>query len=210
MVKLEALHRTLVELRSSLMLGAAQIADRVRREGELLDVPSQVKKQKEYNLRLAQFALYHFVEMDWQARLACDKGPDPMRHIDCEHWQNPSAERAKDDYSEVLNLQAKVRYLNTEIRESKSDVESKELNEDLNETSTLLQDRLTTMATKYHFDGNVALCDQAMSILVRYGDDDVEFLGNLNAFFNACCTAEYNPAETSELLAFFQTKYPDD
>ncbi len=210
MVKLEALERVLAELSSSLMLGAAQIADRVRREreGELLDVPSPVKKEKEYNLRLAQFVMYHFVEMDWQARLACDKGPDPMLHRACEHWRDPSEERAKDDYSEVLNLRDKVHYLNEAIRKSESDVEAKELNEELNETSTLLQDRLTTMATKYHFDGNVALCDQAMSILVRYADDDVETPGNLAAFFKACGT-EYNPAETSELLAFFQEKHPD-
>ncbi len=208
MVKLEALHRTLVELRSSLMLGAAQIADRVRREREWLDVPSPVKKQQEYNLRLAQFVMYHFLEMDWQARMACGKGPDLDLHEECDHWVKMSAERAKDDYSEVLSLRDKVHYLNTEIRESKSDVEAKELNEKLIETSTLLQDCLTKMATKYNFDGNVALCDQAMSTLVRYEDVSAEIPGDLNAFFKAYCT-EDNPPRTRDLLTFFQTKYPD-
>ncbi len=175
----------------------------------------QEEKQREYHLRLAQFVVHHFGEIDWQAMIACDKGPDLDLdaecdlHANCEHWLKLSAERAKEEYTEVLGLRAKVRYLNTEIRESKSDVEAEKLNAKLNEVNTLIQDRLTKMATQYNFDGNVALCDQAMSIAVRHDEwYRAEKPGDLTAFFKACRT-EYNPAETSELLAFFQTKYPD-
>ncbi len=137
--------------------------------------------------------------MDWQATMACDKGPDLDLHDDCDHEQRMCVERAKDDYSEVLNLRAKARFLNEAIRKPKSDVEAEKLNENLTETNTLIQDRLTTMATKYNFDGNVALCDQAMAVIVRYEGyplylHGAEIPGNLTAFFKAC-GAEYNPAK---------------
>ncbi len=209
----EALQRDVEALRSTLMLRGAKIADLVRSIAEVVAESSQEKKQQEYDMRLAQFVAHHFDEMDWQALIACGKGLNPLLHKDCEHRLKLSAERARDDYSEVLYLRGNVRDLKTAIRESKSDVEAKELNEELNETNTLLQDCLTTMATKYNFDGNVALCDQAMSTLVKYEDyplylHGAEIPGNVTAFFKKC-GAEYNPAETSELLAFFQTKYPD-
>ncbi len=149
----------------------------------LLEATARLRRE-EYNLRLAQFVLHHFDEMDRKALVACGKGPDPLLHAECEHRLKMSAERARDDYFEVLKLREEAYDLETAIGESKSDVRAEKLKEELNEVNTMIQDRLTKMATQYNFDGKAEFVDQAMSIHLSYDVNRAERPGVLNAFFS--------------------------
>ncbi len=167
------------------------------------------KEQQQYYTRLAQFVQHHFDEMDRKAIIDFAEGPDSL-HTDCEDWpQMVSADRAKEEYTEVLTLKEEVGFYKNAIRsESTSPVEAEKLNKELKDLDNKIHDRLTKMATEYNFDGNAELFDQAMSVAVRYEvDGAVNPAGALNAFFNTCCTG-YNPEETRELLSFLQNKYP--
>ncbi len=117
----EALQSNVEELR----LQHEAMADHVR----LMAYLRHKKEQQQYNTHLAQFVQHHFDEMDCKAIIDFVEGPDSA-HTDCEDWLHMmmSADRAKQEYTEVLTLKKEGWFIRNAIRsESTPPVQAEKL-----------------------------------------------------------------------------------